>query len=222
MNTKIVIEASGYNEFFPSIIVEPVFCGKSLLEISIEKLKVLDIPIAIHFEDELPEEEDAQEYHDSHNRTISIAERMGVEIQKSPIAEANSGEKYILYVKCTNPLISIEHYKIALQIPPEKWHGFDSINSSYFINGRLWNDREPIKKESRITALDGSINLISIESFIANGDFVGKNPAFIMIPNNEVANAEDKDGFEIAKMIYEKRFAGDSKERKINIIKKHL
>ena len=215
MQIKVVIPAKGQSVRVPRKNLRPFFGEQSLLGICIEKVKTLGIPVAINSEDD---------------EILALAERLGVEAQRRPaelatpettpaelsrhIAEANPDADYILYVHCTNPLISVEHFKTALAIPPEKWKGFDSINSAYFVQKHVWDGRTPLYDTKdrpgtqgikNLQALEYSINLISRENLLAYSDFIGKNPAFLMIPYDQVIDIDEEIDFEIAKILYEKR-----------------
>ena len=230
MQIKVVIPAKGHSVRVPGKNLRPFFGEKSLLEICIEKVKTLGIPVAVNSED---------------GEILDLATRLGVEAQSRPwelaqpettpaelarhIAEANPDADYILYVHCTNPLISVEHFKTILAIPPEKWKGFDSLNSAYFIQKHVWDGRTPLYDTNarpgtqgikNLQALEYSINLISRENLLAYSDFIGKNPAFIMIPHDEVIDIDEELDFEIAQIIYQRRHAPGEKVREMNIIKK--
>lgn len=215
MQIKIVIPAKGHSVRVPGKNLRPFYGDTSLLQICIEKAKTLGLPVAVNSEDD---------------EILALAERMGVEAQRRPfelaqpettpaelsrhIAEANTDAEYILYVHCTNPLISVDHFKTILAIPPEKWKGFDSINSAYFIQKHVWDGRTPLYDTNsrpgtqgikNLQALEYSLNLISRENLLAYSDFIGKNPAFMMIPHDQVIDIDEEIDFEIAQKLYEKR-----------------
>jgi CMP-N-acetylneuraminic acid synthetase len=215
MQVKIVIPAKGQSVRVPQKNLRPFYGNTSLLQICLEKVKTLGVPVAVNSEDD---------------EILELAERMGVEAQRRPIelatpettpqelsrhiAEANADADYIMYVHCTNPLISVEHFKTALAIPPEKWKGFDSMNSAYLVQKHVWHDRTPLydivsrpgtQGIKNIRALEYSINVISREKLLEYSDFIGKNPAFLMIPYDEVIDIDEVIDFEVAQMLYEKR-----------------
>lgn len=230
MQIKIVIPAKGHSVRVPGKNLRPFYGDTSLLQICIEKAKTLGLPVAVNSED---------------YDILALAERMGVEGQHRPeelampettpaelaqhIAEANPDAEYILYVHCTNPLISVDHFKTILSIPPEKWKGFDSINSAYFIQKHVWDGRTPLYDTNarpatqgirNLQALEYSLNLISRENLLAYSDFIGKNPAFIMIPHDQVIDIDEEIDFEVAQIIYQRRYHPGEKVREMNIIKK--
>lgn len=197
---KIVIVVNDINNTLP------FFGDKSLLELCIEKVKKIELPIIV-----------ASYLHDA----LNLSQKLGIESlyvdddtdMYSTIA-GQIKEDYLMIVHPNNPFISIEHFETALQIPPEKWRGFDSMNSAYFIKGEIWDDREKLSS-NMLRKIEGSINVISREKLKETGHYVGENPAFLMVYGLEALEAD----FETAKIIYNQKHP-ENKERKINIIKK--
>lgn len=188
------------------------FCGSSLLEICINKLKQLPLDdIIVNSEDD---------------EILEIAKKAGVNIHKRPeelataetkpkdlakyIAENTEADR-ILYVHCTNPFITIEKFKTALSL--KDWRHHDSVNSAYLLQKHVRHANKPLyDTEDRpntqlirdIFVLEYSLNLIDRENMIKYKDFIGKNPAFVLLSEEEAFDIDTPRDWEIAKFLYEK------------------
>lgn len=205
MITKAIIPAKGYSERCPNKNIRD-FNGSSLLKICIDKLK--DLPI-----DEIIVSSDSEEI-------LTLAEKNGATPQERPeeyansdtqpndlsryLAEVNEADR-IFYVHCTNPFIKKETMALPLQV--RNWKDHDSINSAYKVKKHIWHDRNPLyDRDNRpntqgindIIALEYSFNLISREKMLEYSDFIGKNPAFILLDEREVFDIDTEFDWKIA------------------------
>ncbi len=218
MQIKVVIPAKGDSVRVPRKNLRPFYQDQSLLEICIEKVKTLGLPVVVNSES---------------YEVLALATKLGVNTQQRPatlstpettprvlaryIAEANADADFILYVHCTNPLIGVEHFRSAIELPLERWKTFDSLNSAYLVQKHLWRKREPMyDTENRpptqglrdFVALEYSVNLISQVRMMERSDFIGSNPAFIIVPHDQVVDIDEEIDFEIAQDLYARRLRG--------------
>lgn len=215
MKIKVVIPAKGQSVRVPMKNLRPFYEEKSLLAILLEKLRPFNLPVVVNSESA---------------EVLELAEHMGAMGQLRPdtlsqpettprqlahyLADVNQDAEYILYAHCTNPLISADVLKTMLALPPENWKGYDSLNSAYFVQKHVWNEREalydttdrpPTQKIQNLRALEYSFNLISREKMLSRSDFIGENPAFVMVPYDQVIDIDEEIDFQIAQEIYARR-----------------
>lgn len=219
MKTKIVISVQDdENLAMLDLYSRPFFEEKSLLEICVEKMKKLGLPIVVN---------------SANQRYLELAKQLGVTPQVRPgildyaettpaelskhFAKENDDAEMIMIVHCGNPLISLEHYKVAISIPPEKWGAFDSIVSGKALKKYVWKnesaterrplynveDRMPVERIRNLTAIEGSISLITRKRMIEVSDFIGRSPVFVMIPKEEIVEIESEIDFAVAKVRYD-------------------
>jgi CMP-N-acetylneuraminic acid synthetase len=183
----------------------------SLLDILINKLK------------ELPKLDEIIINTES-DEIIEIAKKHGVGFHKRPeelstgetepkelahyIAE-NTEADYIFLAHTTNPFVTVEKMNVALEL--DRWKDHDSINSALQLGKHIWHAREPLydtenrpntQKIKNIIALDYSFNLIARETMLERSDFIGKNPAFIILDEKESFDIDTETDFEIAQLLY--------------------
>lgn len=218
MITKVIVSVESAEFGIPNKCTRPFSGTKSLLELCIEKMKQLDLPVAVN---------------SASPDALALAARLGVIAQARPvelddpetapgeiaqhIAEVNADAELIMLVNCGNPLISLEHYKVALSIPPEKWRGFDSLVSGYSLKKYVWlnksamereplypvGDRPPVERIRNLNVVEGSLNLILRARMLELSDCIGQQPAFVLIPPEEVVDIENEIDFAVAKVRYE-------------------
>lgn len=188
------------------------FGGSSLLEICLDKVKDLNVDeVIVNSEDQ---------------RILDLAKQKGVTAQKRPdnlatpktkpnelahyLAQENPCDT-IFYVHCTNPFIKKESFEKALAV--DNWKDFDSINSAFLLQKHLWHKRTPLydikdrpstQQIKDIFCLEYSFNLIKRDKMLEYSDFIGKNPAFVILEDDEVFDIDTEKDFLIAQELWKK------------------
>jgi CMP-N,N'-diacetyllegionaminic acid synthase len=198
------------------------FCGQSLLEIKLAKLKqVAGIDeIIVNTDSDL---------------AIEIADRFGVgHFRREPyyassactnsehwrnLAETTEAD-YVMHTLCTSPLIEMETYAQVLEAFTSKvlTGEHDSINTVRRVKEFLWMDGRPVNYAigqspnsqdlPDVVALTFGISIISRETMIERANVVGTRPLFYPLDEVESVDIDTDLDFEFAEFLCNKQRRG--------------
>lgn len=193
------------------------FAGSTLLELKLAQLK--RIP---HLDGIIVNSND--------DTMLSIARHMGCEAVKRDQYYASNtvsmSDVYrnmaknvdaddIAYINVTNPLLTDQTIKSAIETYYALNGQFDSLNSAHLIKEFLFKNGLPINYDLRhqprsqdlpdIAALNFAINIIGRQTMIDNKNVVGLRPNIYIIDRIEATDIDDLIDFEFAEFVYKKQ-----------------
>lgn len=123
----------------------------------------------------------------------------------------------VLWAHCTNPLVSAETYKKAINQYLENSRVYDSLLSVFEIREHLWGvdktpfnynpyqEKHPLAKSlSPFYAQDGAIFIQPHLQMLSNKYFFGNKPMLFITPENELADINNEKDYAVAKFLYER------------------
>jgi CMP-N-acetylneuraminic acid synthetase len=126
----------------------------------------------------------------------------------------NCNADIIVYANCTNPLLSDESIKKAIDLYCSINTEYDSINSAHLIKEFLFRDNIPINYDLRhqprsqdlpdIYALNFAFNILSRTTMIECKNVVGNRPYIFGIDEVEATDIDNEIDFEFAEYLYRK------------------
>lgn len=198
------------------------FVGSSLLEIKIRQMMRIQALGLI----------DGVVVNSNCDEMLSHAKRLGAECikrdQKFAESESKINEVYvdiakhfdaktILYVNCTNPLLSDEKIISSLDLYFQKTPNQDSLNSCHLVKEFMWQlmpHKAPINYSLSnmprsqdlpdIVALNFAINILSTQQMIEQKSIVGKNPILFLLDEIQSLDIDSEVDFEFAEFLYRK------------------
>lgn len=199
------------------------FCGSSLLELKLAKLKQISgiDEIVVNTDSDL---------------AIEIADRFGIgHFRREPfyassscinsdhwrnLAETTEAD-YVMHTLCTSPLIALDTYAGVIGAYRERVLGgtADSVNTVRAVKKFLWMEGKPINysiSESPnsqdlpdVVSLTFGISIISRELMIRRTNVVGTRPFFYPLDEVESVDIDTDLDFEFAEFLYRKQLSGD-------------
>ena len=193
------------------------FAGSSLLEIKLNKLKI--IPNI-----------DGIVVNSNDDKMLEIASNMGCEVVKRDEYYASNqvsmSEVYrnmaenvnadvIAYINATNPLLNDRTIVQAIENYKKNISQYDSLNSAHLIKEFLFKENLPINYDLRhqprsqdlpdISALNFAINIISREKMIECKNVVGYKPNIYIIDEVEATDIDNPIDFDFAEFVYKRK-----------------
>lgn len=174
---------------------------------------------------------DAVVVNSNSDEMLTIASSYGVECVKRDeafaLSESKINEVYyhmlsnfdaeiMLYVDCTNPLLSDEKIEQALQIYQGLSSEFDSLNSAHLVKEFLWHqqngvnipinyclDKIPRSQDlPNIMALNFAINIAPTKQVLEQKSIVGLKPYLYILDEVESLDIDNEIDFEFAEFLY--------------------
>ncbi len=198
------------------------FANSSLLEIKIRQMKRIQAMGLI----------DGVVVNSNCDEMLGVGKRLGVECikreQKFAMNNSKINDVYVdiakhfdadlmLYVNCTNPLLSDMKLIESLKIYKDKKGDEDTLNSCHYVKEFLWRmdgGKSPINYDlsnvprsqdlPNIVALNFAINIVPTQQMIEQKSIVGKNPILFLLDEIESVDIDNEIDFEFAEFLYQK------------------
>lgn len=198
------------------------FANSSLLEIKIRQMKRIQAMGLI----------DGVVVNSNCDEMLGVGKRLGAECikreQKFAMNNSKINDVYVdiakhfdadlmLYVNCTNPLLSDIKLIESLKIYKNKKGDEDTLNSCHYVKEFLWRmdgGKSPINYDlsniprsqdlPNIVALNFAINIVPTQQMIEQKSIVGKNPILFLLDEIESVDIDNEIDFEFAEFLYQK------------------
>lgn len=219
MNIKALIPVRSGSLRVKNKNIRP-FAGSSLLEIKVKQMKRIQALGLI----------DGVVVNSNCDEMLEIVKRNGAECvkreQRFAMSESRINEVYVdiarhfdadvmLYVDCTNPLLSDMKLIESLEVYKNRKVDEDTLNSCHYVKEFLWRmdgGKSPINYDlsniprsqdlPNIVALNFAINIVPTQQMIEQKSIVGKNPILFLLDEIESVDIDNEIDFEFAEFLY--------------------